>query len=112
MSSRILYQDRAAALSDEALVLRGFTKIIGRPRRVELPRIRSFRVRAANEFPSEHLPSWGLDDRGVWYTRDPRRWRRQIAIEVTLTNGETVGFTPAHASRFRDLLLELGVKES
>ena len=112
MSSRILYQDRAAALSDEALVLRGFTKILGRPRRVELSRIVSFRLRAANEFPNEQLPTWGLDDRGVWFTRDPRRWRRTTAIEVTFDNGEAVGFSPAHASRFRDLLLELGVNEA
>ena len=111
MSSRMLYHDRVAALTDEALALRGFTKIFGRQRRVPLERITSFRLRPASDYPNEQIPAWGLDDRRVWFTRDPRRWRRTAAIEVTLDTEEIVGFSPAHPGRVRDLLVELGVTE-
>ena len=111
MSSRILYQDRAAALSDEALVLRGFTKILGGKRRIPLAHIVSFRLRPSTDFPNEQIPKWGVDDRGVWYTRDAHRWRRRTAVELTFKNGETVGFSPAHPDRMRTLLLEIGLKE-
>jgi hypothetical protein len=112
MSNRVLYQDRTVALTDEALVLRGFTKVLGRSRRIQISQIASFRLRPQSEYPNERLPKWGIDDRGVWFTRDPRRWRRQSAMEITFDNGETVGFSPAHANRFRELLAGLGVKES
>lgn len=111
MSRRILYQDHTAALTDEALVLRGFTKFFGRSRRVALTGIKEFAMRDRAEFAQGQFPSWGVSDEGVWYTRDPRRYRRSTAIELVFTNGESVGFTPAHAGRFRDLLLQLGVKE-
>jgi hypothetical protein len=110
--NRVLYQDRTAALTEETIVLRGFTKVLGRARRISLSQIASFRVRSLADFPNEQLPRWGVDDRGVWYTRDPRRWRRQTAIELTFVNGEEVGFTPAHGHRFQDLLHQLGVKEA
>jgi len=111
LSSRVLYQDRTVALTEETLVLRGFTKVLGRARRIQIDQITSFRLRPQSEFPNGQLPKWGIDDRNVWYTRDSRRWRRQSAIEVTFINGETVGFSPAHANRFQELLLQLGVKE-
>jgi hypothetical protein len=111
MSSRILYEDRVCGLTDESLVLRGFTKILGRTRRVELRNITSFTMRSAEEFPERRLPKWGIDDRGVWYTRDSRRWRRQHSIEITFDSGERVGFTPAHPARFRDLLRQLNLSE-
>ena len=110
--SRILYQDRVCGLTEETLVLHGFTKILGRPRRIELKHIVSFQLRSADEFPNHSLPKWGVDDRGVWYTRDPRRWRRQHSIEITFDNNERVGFTPAHPTRFRDLLRHVGVSEA
>jgi hypothetical protein len=112
MSSRILYQDRTVALTDEAMVLRGFTKVLGRPRRVQLGQITSFAVLPESDFPNDRLPKWGVDDRGVWFTRDSQRWRRHHAIEITFANGETVGFTPAHPTRVRELLVRLGVSES
>ncbi len=111
MSSRLLYQDRAVGLSDESLVLRGFTKMFGRPRRIPLNQIVSFRIRNRSDFPNEQLPRWGLDDRGVWYTRDARRWRRQSSVEVTLDDHQQVGFTPAHSGRVRELLIQLGISE-
>ena len=110
MSSRVLYQDRTTALSDDALVLQGFTRILGRARRVQLSAIAGYRVRNQSEFPNSQLPRWGLDDRGVWYTRDSRRWRRHSAIEITFHNGDVFGFSPAHPTRFAELLNELGVK--
>jgi len=111
MTNRILYQDRTAALMDDALVLRGFTKILGRPRRLALSQIVAFRVRERSDFPDEELPSWGKDDRGVWYTRDPRRWRRMQSIELTLDNGDQFGFSPAHLNRFRELMTQLNIPE-
>ena|SRR5665811_953449 len=110
MSVHVLYQDRTTALSDDAVILRGFTRILGRARRVQLSQISGYRVRHQSEFPNSQLPRWGLDDRGVWYTRDPRRWRRQASIEITFHNGEVFGFSPAHPTRFAELLNELGVK--
>lgn len=112
MSTRVLYQDRTVALTEETLVLRGFTKVLGRARRIQLDQIESFRLRPQSDFPNGQLPKWGVDDRGVWYTRDPRRWRRQAAIEVKFTNGDEVGFSPAHVQRFRELLIHHGVKEA
>ena len=112
MSNRVLYQDRTAALTDETIVLRGFTKVLGRARRIQLDQVASFRLRPQSDFPNEQLPRWGVDDRGVWFTRDSRRWRRQFALELTFASGETVGFSPAHAHRFRELLVQLGVRES
>lgn len=109
MSGRILYQDRVVALSEDAMVLRGFTKVFARPRRVRLDQIRSFRLRSETEFPDGRLPKWGVDDRGVWYTRDSRRWKRKESVEVTFLNGETVGFSPAHPQRFKELLQNLGL---
>lgn len=111
MSSRILYQDRAVALTSDAVVVRGFTKLFGRARRIDIGSISSFRVRQQSDFPDQQMPPWGVNDDGVWYTRDRRRFRRHVAIELTFANNESVGFTPAHGLRFRDLLLQLNVKE-
>jgi hypothetical protein len=110
--SRILYQDRVCGLTNDTLVLHGFTKILGRPRRIELKNIVSFLMRSSEDFPNHSLPKWGVDDRGVWYTRDPRRWRRHHSIEITFVSNERVGFTPAHPARFRDLLNQVGVTEA
>jgi hypothetical protein len=112
VTTRVLYQDRTAALTDEAVVLRGFTRLFGRSRRVQLTQITSFHLRPASEYPNEQIPRWGVDDRGVWFTRDARRWRRRVAVELTFANGERVGFTPAHPNRFRELLMQLGVNEA
>ncbi len=111
MSSRLLYQDHTAALTADALVLRGFTKILGRPRRIPITDIATFKLRDRTEFPNDLLPPWGVNDDGVWYTRDRRRYRRQASIELTFSNDHSVGFSPAHPTRFRELLLNLGVKE-
>jgi hypothetical protein len=111
MSNRILYQDHAVALTSDAIVVKGFTKILGRSRRIELAGLTSFRLREQSEFPNGQMPPWGLNDEGAWYTKDRRRFKRHQAIEVTFVNGETVGFTPAHASRFRDLLLHQNITE-
>lgn len=111
MSKKILYQDRTAALMDDALVLRGFTKILGRPRRLALGQIVAFRVRERADFPDGELPSWGKDDRGVWYARDPRRWRRARSIEIILDNGDQFGFAPAHPNRFKELMEQLNIPE-
>jgi hypothetical protein len=111
MASRIHYQDHTVALTDDAVILKGFTKILGRSRKVALSGVASFRMRDHAEFPSGQLPNWGVDDEGVWYTRDRRRFRRHLSIELTFTNGERIGFTPAHAARFRDLLIAHHIKE-
>jgi hypothetical protein len=111
VSNRILYEDNTAALTSDALVLRGFTKIFGRPRRIPLSGVTTVHVRERSEFPNGQLPPFGITDDGVWYTRDRRRFRRHVAIELTFANGEKVGFTPAHASRLRDLLVQHNVKE-
>jgi hypothetical protein len=111
LASRLLYHDRTIALTDEAMVIRGFTRILGRPRRVALADIVSFRLRERSNFPDGRLPPWGLDDEGVWYTRDRRRFRRAAAIELVLGDRVRVGFSPAHAGRVRDLLLQRGVTE-
>jgi hypothetical protein len=104
-----LYQDQTAALTSDALALKGFTKILGRRRRINIADISKVTLRERSEFPNGQLPHWGLDDNGVWYTRDRRRYRRATAVEITIVNGDVVGFTPAHASRLRDLLVSLGV---
>lgn len=111
MSNHLLYQDHSAVLTSEVLALRGFTKILGRARRVPLDQIVSFRVRQRSEFPDEQLPRWGLNEQGVWYTRDRHRWRCRATIELKFATREPVGFSPAHASRLRDLLVGLGVSE-
>jgi hypothetical protein len=111
VSTHILYEDNTAALTSDAIVLHGFTKVLGRARRIPLNGITTFQLRGRSEFPKTQLPSFGMSDDGVWYTRDRRRFRRQIAIELTFANGERVGFSPAHAVRFRDLLVQHSVKE-
>lgn len=111
MSTHILYEDNTAALTSDTIVLRGFTKFLGRTRRIPLTGIVSFHVRERADFPHMQLPAHGTSDDGVWYTRDRKRFRRQAAIEVTFANGERVGFTPAHAHRVHDLLVAHHVKE-
>lgn len=111
MPTRILYEDNAVVLTSDELMLRGFTKFFARPRRVPLAGIANVHLRDRSEYPNGQLPRWGTSDEGVWYTRDRRRFRRQTAIELTFANGEKVGFTPAHAARVRDLLVQHSVKE-
>lgn len=111
MSTRILYEDNAIIVTSDALVLNGFTKLFGRPRRIPLAGIATVHLRDRSEFASGQLPSWGASDDGVWYTRDRRRFRRQTAVELAFVNGEKVGFTPAHAARVRDLLVQHAVRE-
>ena len=111
MSSHTLYDDHAVALTSDTLVLRGFTKFLGRARRIPLSNITNFRVRPRAQFDQNQLPGWGLNDDGVWYTRDRRRYRRDASIEIQFSSHEPVGFTPAHVARVRELLLKQGVTE-
>jgi hypothetical protein len=108
---RLLYQDHATALSSDAIVVRRFTKILGRSRRIALGDIEWFTVRDRSEFPEQRLPDWGVSHDGVWYTRDRSRWRCRGAVEMALRGGHVIGFTPAHPARIRDLLVRQGVKE-
>ena len=111
MATRTLYQDQSVSLTSDDLVIRGMSRVLGRTRRVPLTTILEFRLRSRAEYPDGQLPSWGKDDQGVWFTRDSRRWRRSVAFEISLTDGEVIGFSPAHPERLRDLLVRAQVTQ-
>lgn len=104
-----LYEDQTVALTSTALVLRGATRFLGRTRRVYVADLVTFELKHRAAYPNQQLPRRGKSETGVWFTRDPRRWKRSVAIEIHLKNGESLGFTPAHAGRVEELLTRLGV---
>jgi hypothetical protein len=111
VATRTLYQDQSVSLTPEDLIVRGTSRILGRPLRIPLSAILEFRVRSRAEYPDNQLPAWGEDDRGVWFARDSRRWRRAQAFEITLSDGEIIGISPAHPERLRELLLRAQVTQ-
>jgi hypothetical protein len=50
-----------------------------------------------------------LSDDNVWFTKDTNRWRRHESIEIVLTSGRAIGFTPAHSARVAEILVKLGL---
>jgi hypothetical protein len=103
-SSGTLYHDRCLTLTGDFLMLRGVSRFLGRSELIEFSQIAAFRLREARDYPFERVPSWGISDDNVWFTKDSQRWRRRQAIELVLKDGRALGFTPAHASRVAEIL--------
>ncbi len=110
-SSGTLYHDRCLALTSHFLILHGVSRFLGRKETIEFPQIVAFRLRNASEYPFEQVPSWGISDDNVWFTKDSQRWRRREAIELVLRDGRALGCTPAHASRVAEILISRGVSQ-
>ena len=110
-SSGTLYHDRCLTLTGHFLSLRGVSRFLGRHETIKFTDIVAFRLRSASEYPFERVPSWGISDDNVWFTKDSQRWRRRYAIEIVLQDGRALGFTPAHASRVAEILVSRGVAQ-
>jgi hypothetical protein len=110
-SSGTLYRDQCLTLTNHFLMLHGVSRFLGRKETIEFPQIVAFRLREAREYPFEQVPSWGISDDNVWFTKDSQRWRRRQAIELVLRDGRALGFTPAHASRVAEILISRGVSQ-
>ena len=108
-TSVTLYHDRSLTLTSNFLMLRGVSKFLGRRENVPYENIVAFRLREGSEYPFGRVPEWGISDDNVWFTKDPQRWRRRQAIEIVLTDGRALGFSPAHASRVAEILTTQGV---
>ena len=110
-SSGTLYHDRCLTLTNHFLMLHGVSRFLGRKETIEFAQIVAFRLREAREYPFEQVPSWGISDDNVWFTKDSQRWRRRQAIELVLQDGRALGFTPAHASRVAEILSGRGISQ-
>jgi len=110
-AAEMLYADSTCALATTFLTLKGVTSFLGRKKTFQLADVDTFRYAPRESYPGGVLPSFGRDDENVWFTKDSTRWRRKGAILITLTNGLRYGFTPAHPTRVRDLLVKCGVTE-
>jgi len=106
-ASRRLYQDKVVTLTKEALTVRGAGHIVPLARTWRVSDISDFSVFPREHYQHEQLPRWGKTPDNVWFTRDTRRWRRNVAVVVSTPRGR-VGFTPTHPDRFAQLLESLG----
>ena len=110
-SSGTLYHDRCLTLTNDFLVVKGASRFLGRKEEIKFSQIVAFRLRDAREYPFAQVPSWGISDDNVWFTKDSQRWRRRQAIELVLQEGRALGFTPAHANRVAEILIGRGVSQ-
>lgn len=104
-----LYHDRILTVTNTTLVLSGVSRILGRRERIAVEKVVGFRVRHESTYPHGQIPRQGLSDDNVWFTKDVNRWRRHEAIEIVLTSGRALGFTPAHTARVAGILVKLGL---
>ena len=104
-----LYHDRILTVTTSTLVISGVSRILGRRERIPVERVAGFRVRHESTYPHGQIPRQGLSDDNVWFTKDTNRWRRHEAIEIVLTSGRAIGFTPAHSARVAEILVKLGL---
>jgi hypothetical protein len=107
-TSRPLYHDSVVKLSKEFLTVNGAGRFIPLARTWRLADISEFALIPREQYRYEQLPRWGRTEDNVWFTRDPRRWRRHFAVVISTPQGK-IGFSPTHAERFADLLHAAGI---